>query len=142
MNKRLLIVLAVALVGAAGLALVLRPRPQRRPHVDMAAKLAALAQREGVWDNQWDKQKEKIADLRGVLAPGRDPRKRFTAEREIAAQALYDGDVETAISTLEGLQRELGAVMPADAAEAVKADLAFAHMRRGETENCAEHHTP
>jgi len=142
MNKRLLLVLAVVLAGAVGIAVAIRPRPQRRPRVDMVAKLASLAQREGVWDNQWDRQKEKIADLRGVLTTERDPRKRFTAQREIAAQALYDGDVETAISTLEGLQRELGGVMPADAAEAIKADLAFAHIRRGETENCAEHHTP
>ena len=107
----------------------------------MVAKLASFAQREGTWDNQWDKQKEKIADLQGALATEHDPRKRFTAEREIAAQALYAGDVETAISTLENLQRELGGFMPADAAEAIQADLAFAHLRRGETENCAEHHT-
>src|SRR5678816_4651156 len=31
--------------------------------------------------------------------------------------------------------------MPPDAVEAIEADLAFAHLRRGETENCAEHHT-
>jgi len=144
MSKRIAPLLVAVLVGAAGLtvALRIRSRPQRHPRVDMVAKLASLAQREGVWDNQWDKQKEKIADLQRALATERDPRKRFTAEREIATQALYDGDVETAISTLEALQRELGTVMPADATEAIKADLAFAHMRRGETENCAEHHTP
>ena len=141
MNKRLLFVLAVFVVGAAGVAVAIRPRPHRHPRVDMVAKLASFAQREGTWDNQWDKQKEKIADLQGALAAEHDPRKRFTAEREIAAQALYAGDVETAISTLENLQRVLGGFMPADAAEAIQADLAFAHLRRGETENCAEHHT-
>ena len=141
MNKRLLFVLAVFVVGAAGVLVAIRPRPHRHPRVDMVAKLASFAQREGTWDNQWDKQKEKIADLQGALATEHDPRKRFTAEREIAAQALYAGDVETAISTLENLQRELGGFMPADAAEAIEADLAFAHLRRGETENCAEHHT-
>ena len=141
MNKRLLFVLAVFVVGAAGVLVAIRPRPHRHPRVDMVAKLASFAQREGTWDNQWDKQKEKIADLQGALATEHDPRKRFTAEREIAAQALYAGDVETAISTLENLQRELGGFMPADAAEAIQADLAFAHLRRGETENCAEHHT-
>jgi hypothetical protein len=144
MNKRLLLlVVATVLVGAAGVAVTsFRSRPQRRPQGDIRARLAWIAQHEGTWDNQWDKQKEKIEDLRRVLATEKDPIKRFTAEREIATQALFDNDVETAISTLEGLQRELGAVMPPDAAEAIKADLAFAHMRRGETENCAEHHTP
>ncbi|HEY1908801.1 MAG TPA: hypothetical protein VGG91_22350, partial [Myxococcaceae bacterium] len=141
MNKRLLFVLAVVAVATAGVVVGLRPRRQRHPRVDMVAKLASIAQREGTWDNQWDKQKEKIAELRTALATEHDPRKRFTTEREIANQSLYDGDVETAISTLEDLQRELGTVMPVDAAEAIQADLAFAHLRRGETENCAEHHT-
>jgi hypothetical protein len=141
MNKRFLFVLAVIAVAAAGVAVAIRSRPQRHPRVDMVAKLASIAQHEGTWDNQWDKQKEKIAELRTALATEHDPRKRFTTEREIATQSLYDGDVETAISTLEDLQRELGGVMPADAAEAIQADLAFAHLRRGETENCAEHHT-
>jgi hypothetical protein len=108
----------------------------------MVARLASFAQREGTWDNQWDKQKEKIADLQGALATEHDPGNASPPQREIAAQALYAGDVETAISTLENLQRELGGFMPADAAEAIQADLAFAHLRRGETENCAEHHTP
>src|SRR5476649_1531502 len=31
--------------------------------------------------------------------------------------------------------------MPPSVAESLKAELAFAHFRRGETENCAEHHT-
>jgi hypothetical protein len=141
MNKRVLLVLVAVAVAAAGVATGIRARAQHHPRVDMIAKLASLAQREGIWDNQWDKHKEKIADLRGMLATEHDAQKRFTAQREIAAQALYDGDVETAISTLEGLQKELGGVMPADAAEAIHADLAFAHLRRGETENCAEHHT-
>ena len=142
MKKRVLLVVAVLLVAAGGIAVAVRSRPPPRPHVDMVAKLASLAQREGVWDNQWDKQKEKIADLRGVLANERIPQNRYLAQREIAAQSLYDGDVETAISTLEEIQRELTGIMPQDAAEALKADIAFAHMRRGETENCAEHHTP
>jgi len=142
MKKRVLLVVAFLLVAAGGFAVAVRSRPPSRPHVDMVAKLASLAQREGVWDNQWDKQKEKIADLRGVLANERIPQNRYLAQREIAAQSLYDGDVETAISTLEELQRELTGIMPQDATEALKADIAFAHMRRGETENCAEHHSP
>src|SRR5215813_10474278 len=101
MSKRLLFVLAVVAVATAGIVVAgLRHRPQRRPQGDIRAKLVEIAQREGTWDNQWDKQKEKIADLRTALATERDPQKRFTTEREIAAQALYDGDVETAISTL------------------------------------------
>ena len=62
MSKRLLFVLAVVAVATAGVVAGLRPRPQRHPRVDMAAKLASIAQREGTWDNQWDKQKEKIAE--------------------------------------------------------------------------------
>ncbi|MGZ6059016.1 MAG: CRTAC1 family protein [Myxococcaceae bacterium] len=139
MKPRVLLALAILLVAALGGVVALR---HHRPRMDMVARLAELAAREGVWDNPWDKTAEKIAELRKALTTERDPRNRFTLEREIAAQAVYAGDVDQAISTLEDLQRELGTSMPPDAAEAVKADLAFAQLRRGETENCAEHHTP
>ena len=139
MKPRVLLALAILLVAALGGVVALRHRHAR---MDMVARLAELAAREGVWDNPWDKTTDKIAELRQALTTERDPRNRFTLEREIAAQAVYAGDVDQAISTLEDLQRELGTSMPPDAAEAVKADLAFAQLRRGETENCAEHHTP
>jgi ASPIC and UnbV/FG-GAP-like repeat len=113
----------------------------RQTHLDMRTRLASLAEREGIWDNQWNKNKEKQEDLRRLLAGERDPRKRFIGEREIAAQALYEGDADTAIATLQQLRGELGGVLPHDADEAVTADLAFAHLRRGEIENCAQHHT-
>ncbi len=139
MKTRVLLALAILLVAAIGGVIALR---HRHPRGNMVAKLAEVAAREGVWDDPWDKSREKIAELQKALPTERDPRNRFTLEREIAAQAVYAGDVDLAIATLEGLQRELGKSMPPDAAEAVKADLAFAQLRRGETENCAEHHTP
>jgi hypothetical protein len=113
----------------------------RRPRFDMVATLAGFAAREGVWDNQWDKTKEKLAELRAALATERDSSRRFALKREIATHALYDGDADAAIQTLEEVQREYASVMPPGLAETVKAELAFAHFRRGETENCAEHHT-
>jgi ASPIC and UnbV/FG-GAP-like repeat len=113
----------------------------RRPRFDMVATLAGFGAQEGVWDNQWDKAKEKLAELRAGLATEKDPSRRFALKRLIATHALFDGDADAAIQTLEEVQREYAGAMPPGLAEAVKADLAFAHMRRGETENCAEHHT-
>src|SRR4029077_679325 len=91
MKTRLLLALALLLVVALGVVVAVR---HRHPRVDMVAKLADLAAREGVWDNPWDKTQEKIADLQRALATERDPRNRFTLEREIAAQAVYQGDVD------------------------------------------------
>ncbi len=133
---RLLIVAAlVAALTAGGVYYA------RRPRFDMVKTLAGYVAHEGTWDNQWDKTKEKLAELRAALATAEDPSRRFALMRVIATHALYDGDTDAAIQTLETVQREYGGAMPPGIAEAVKADLAFAHLRRGETENCAEHHT-
>jgi hypothetical protein len=127
-----------AVVAAAAVALVVRHRSRNR--FDMVAELASLAAREGVWDNQWDKPREKIASLSASLESERDPPKRFQLKREVARQYLYDGAAEGAIAALEEMQKEFGKAMPADAAEAVKADLAFAWFRMGEIQNCASNH--
>jgi hypothetical protein len=50
----------------------------RQTHLDMRTRLASLAEREGIWDNQWNKNKEKQEDLRRLLAGERDPRKRLS----------------------------------------------------------------
>ncbi|HZR07617.1 MAG TPA: CRTAC1 family protein [Myxococcales bacterium] len=126
----------VALVAAAAVFFVLRSRKR----FDMPAALAAFAAHEDVWDNQWDQEKEKIASLSATLASEREPPKRFQLKREIARHYLYDGAPEGAIAALEDIQKEFGKVMPADAAEAVKADLAFAWFRMGEIQNCASNH--
>jgi hypothetical protein len=132
------IVIAAGVVAAIAASVFVYARQRR---FDMVGTLAGIAQNEGVWDNQWDQTKEKLGELRKGLSTERDPQRRFALQREIANHALYDGDSDAAIATLENVQREFGKVLPASLAEAVKADLAFAHFRRGETENCAEHHT-
>src|SRR5450631_4000087 len=136
MKRRL--VIAMGLVAAVAAAVVVYAR---RPRFDMVATLASFAAREGVWDNQWDKTEEKLAELRTGLSTTTDPSKRLALQRFIAAHALYDGDADAAIQTLEDVQRAYAGHLPAALAEAVKADLALAHFRRGETENCADHHT-
>ncbi len=136
--KRLRFVIAAGVVFALAAAVVYQVR---RPRFDMVATLAQFAAREGVWDNQWDKIDEKLAELRAGLSTERDPSRRFALKREIATHALYQGDADAAIQTLEEMLREYASSLPPRLAETVKADLAFAHLRRGETENCAEHHT-
>jgi len=132
-TRRILILVGVGAALAAAVILY-----QRHTRFDMVATLAGFAANEGVWDNQWDKTKEKLAELRAGLSNETNPERRFALKRQIATHALFDGDADSAITTLEDVQREF--VLPANVAEAVKADLAFAHLRRGETENCAEHH--
>jgi ASPIC and UnbV/FG-GAP-like repeat len=136
--KRWSVLIAAGVLVALVVATVLYVR---RPRFDMVATLAGFAAREGTWDNQWDKMKEKLAELRAALATETDPQRRYALKRQIANHALFDGDADAAIATLEEVRREFGSVLPANVNETVKADLAFAHLRRGETENCAEHHT-
>jgi hypothetical protein len=133
---RISVVIAALAAAAAALLFFRRPRPR----FDMAAELASIAAREGVWDNQWDQPNEKIASLSETLKSEKSPARRFQLQREIAQHYLYAGGAEAAIATLEGIQKELGAAMPADAAEAIKADLAFAWLRMGELQNCSTHH--
>ena len=139
-NRRARAAVAIAVFAASAATLFFFNRKRQR--FDMAAELAAIAQREGVWDNQWDKPREKIADLAAALAAEKEPAKRFQLQREIARHYLYDGASEGAIAALVQIEKELGKSMPADAAEALKADLAFAWFRMGEVENCASHHNP
>jgi len=132
------------LIGAAALAAVLGAAAalyaSRRPRFDMKATLASIADREGVWDNQWDQPEEKIANLSAALKSETDPSRRFQLKREIARHYLYAGKAEGAIATLESVQKEFAGSMPPEAAEAIKADLAFAWFRMGEVANCAQHH--
>ena len=132
------VVVLLALFAASAAALVWFGRFRQR--FDMRKELALLAEREGVWDNQWDRPREKIAALSGALAAEKDPPKRFQLQREIARHYLYDGASEGAIAALTQMKKEFGGSMPAEAAEAVEADLAFAWFRMGEVENCASNH--
>jgi hypothetical protein len=128
----------VALCGA-GAAFYLR-KPPKPPRFDMVAKLAEIARTEGVWDNQWDQAKEKIAELQAKLATEKDQIRRFKLRREIAQHRLYDGANEQAIQDLTAMQHDYQGVAPPPVVEAIKADLAFAWFRLGEMENCAMHH--
>ncbi|HTO96103.1 MAG TPA: CRTAC1 family protein [Myxococcales bacterium] len=137
-GKRLPISAALVAAAAAAAALAYFARP--RPKFDMVAELSSIAAREGIWDNQWDQHEAKIRSLSDSLKRETSPPRRFQLEREIAQQDLYAGEVESAIATLEGMAKEFGKAMPADAAEAIKADLAFAWLRMGELQNCATRH--
>ena len=110
MKRALWMVLAAAMVGALAASAFLYGRHRR---FEMVATLAEIAQSEGVWDNQWDKTTEKLGELRAALVRERDPKRRFALQREIANHALYEGDSDLAISTLEDVQREFGNVLPA-----------------------------
>ena len=91
MKTRLLLALAIVLVVALGVAVA---RRHRRPHVDMVAKLAELAAREGVWDNPWDKSREKI---RGSSAGAR--------HRARSTQPLHAGAGDRRAGRVRGRRR-------------------------------------
>ena len=110
-----------------------------RSRFDMAATLASIADREGVWDNQWDQANEKIASLTSALSSETDRGKRFELKREIARHYLYANAPEGALAILEELQNEVKS-WPVGFAEAAKADLAFAYFRLGEIQNCSTRH--
>ena len=60
--------------------------------------------------------------------------------RELAQRYVNANASEAAISTLEELQKDVGKSLPAEVGEIVKADLAFAYFRMGETQNCTWNH--
>jgi hypothetical protein len=111
-----------------------------RHHFEMVAKLAEFVANEGPWDNEWDKPQEKIQGVLALIKAERDPQKRFELRRELAQRYVIANASEAAVSTLEELQKDLGANVPAAYAEIVKADLAFAYFRMGETQNCTWNH--
>src|SRR3984893_4463377 len=129
-------VVSVGLAIVVLLAYVALPRH----HFDMVAKLAEFVANEGPWDNEWDKPQEKIQGVLALIKGERDPQKRFELRRELAQRYVIANASEAAISTLEELQKDLGATVPAAYAEIVKADLAFAYFRMGETQNCTWNH--
>ena len=126
----------IALAGAALVAYFAWPRDR----FDMVATLAEFVATEGAWDNEWDKPQEKIAGVLALIKAERNPQKRFELRRELAQRYIFANASEAAISTLENLQSELGKTLPAAYAEILKADLAFAHFRAGETQNCTWNH--
>ena len=136
--SRIAAVVLVAAAVAAGVALVRRGKPP--PRFDMVAELASIAQREGVWDNQWDQPQEKIGSLAAALKVETDPVKRFRLRRELANHYLYSNTPEGAVAVLDQLQAEVGKTLPQSVGEAVKADLAFAYFRIGEVDNCSQRH--
>src|SRR6266851_2003324 len=95
------IAVAAAVLAAATALLAWRRSRQR---FDMVATLASLADREGVWDNQWDQPNEKIASLTSALSSEADPAKRFELKREIARHYLYANAPEGALAVLGEIQ--------------------------------------
>ncbi|HEX4385685.1 MAG TPA: VCBS repeat-containing protein, partial [Myxococcales bacterium] len=137
------IIAALAGLGAAGFVALKLARPAAKPAqppFDMKAKLASIAQAEGVWDNQWDRPKEKIEELKRKLQEEKTSVGRFRLRREIARHQLYDGANDAAIAELRAISADYQSIMPPPVARSVKAELAFAWFRLGETENCSMHH--
>jgi len=133
---RTIAVVSLVLVMATSLVYYFWPHH----HVDMVAMLADFVANEGPWDNEWDKPQEKISDVLKLIKNERDPLKRFELKRELAQRYVNASASEAAISTLEDLQREVGRTLPAEVGEIVKADMAFAYFRMGETQNCTWNH--
>jgi hypothetical protein len=129
-------VATVALAIVASLVYYVWPRH----HFDMVATLAEFVANEGPWDNEWDKPQEKIADVLKLIKTERDPVKRFELKRELAQRYINANASEAGISTLEELQKDVGKGLPAEVGEIVKADMAFAYFRMGETQNCTWNH--
>ena len=91
MKTRWRIAIAAAAIAAIGSVVAVK---RSRPRFDMPKTLAALADREGVWDNQWNQHDEKIADLAPV--PQRQQRQQpLTLTRPQTRQrAAVDPDLE------------------------------------------------
>jgi VCBS repeat protein/ASPIC/UnbV protein len=130
--------IGVALAAAVAAAVVLLRRPAQKPF-DMVAELKSIADREGVWDNQWDQAPQKVDSLNAALKAERDPGRRFELQRELARHYLFANAPEGALALLEQMQNEVKD-WPREFREAVKADLAFAYFRLGEIQNCNNDH--
>jgi ASPIC and UnbV/FG-GAP-like repeat len=128
----------VALVAAAAVAVVATHRAGQR--FDMVRTLAGLVEHEGVWDNPWDLQDQKVASLRRDLQAEHDPIKRLVLRRELAQQYVYGGTAEPGIGELETVLDEYGESLPRGDVETLKADLALAYFRLGELQNCTWNH--
>lgn len=101
------------------------------------SRLAWLAAHQGAWDNPWDQQSAKIADLRASLKAASDPVRQMVLQREIAQQYLNAGAAEPAIALLEELGRKYAGVAAPQDLATLRGDLAFAYYRLGEQNNCA-----
>lgn len=102
----------------------------------MTAVLAAIARDEGTWDNPWDQQPRKIAELQQDLTGERDPVQRLILQREIAQQYVNGGTAEPAIALLEKVLVDYRDRLSRQDEETLKADIAFAYFRIGEQSNC------
>ena len=112
----------------------------QRSQFDMVKTLALLAEKEGAWDNPWDLQEKKIADLQAQLGTERDPIQRLILRRELGQQYVNGGASEVGIATLEQLLADYGARLPQRDIETLKADIALAYFRLGELQNCTWSH--
>jgi hypothetical protein len=129
-------VLVCTLAVFAGVSLYL----SKRPRFDMVATLATLVQDEGAWDNPWDVQPKKIAELQQGLQRNTDPVKRLIIRRELANQYVYGGASEPGIGMLESLISDYRRSLAPSDLETLKADLALAYFRLGELQNCTWNH--
>ncbi|MGA2551578.1 MAG: CRTAC1 family protein [Burkholderiaceae bacterium] len=131
---------ATILVIGAGLAILAVYHERTSQRFDMVKTLAAFVANEGAWDNEWDKPNEKIEGVQTLIQRESDPVKRFELKRELAQRYVVANASEAAIATLESLQEEVGRTVPREYGEFIKADMAFAYFRMGETQNCTWNH--
>src|SRR5262245_7439047 len=97
---------AVVCIGAAAVF------AYQRMQFDMVKTRGPLAEKEGAWDNPWDLQEKKIADLQAQLGAERDPIQRLILRRELGQQYVNAGASEVGIATLEQLLADYGPRLP------------------------------
>ncbi|HEY4138720.1 MAG TPA: hypothetical protein VGN65_09725, partial [Casimicrobiaceae bacterium] len=122
-KQKWLVAIAIAVAGVAALSVY----GYHRTQFDMVRTLAAIAANEGAWDNPWDLQPKKIANLQEQLGMERDPIQRLILRRELGQQYVNGGAAEAGIDTLEQLLAEYGPRLPQRDIETLKGDIALAY---------------
>ncbi|HUR41439.1 MAG TPA: CRTAC1 family protein [Verrucomicrobiae bacterium] len=135
MNPRLAVVLVLAAVVAASTFAWQR----RAPRFDMAARLAAIAAGQDLWENQFERNAEKAAALAAAAQAERNPQRRYELALDSARQHALAAQAEAAIATLRALLDLTW--LSREQREAVKQELALAYLRMGESQNCVWNHS-
>lgn len=133
--RSLVAIVAVLAVALAGVGYY-----QYATRFNMPATLAALADRQDLWANQFERNTEKAAALLVAAAAERSPGRRLELRQEAARQYVLAGQPGPAIGLLQELIHEAGTQAPPALYEALQFDLALAYLRTGEAQNCIWNH--
>lgn len=94
----------------------------------------------GLWDNRFDQQIAKGKDLLAAISGKTDAERRLQLQRAAAQHFVQGGQTEVAINLLLGLLEQYGSSVHPQARRGLKHELALAHLRSGELQNCAWNH--